>query len=514
MAARKVYLVYDRRNEAPVKGDGKYELCINLGDHHQKYMKLGRCTPEALPNMCNRRDVILEMEKALQVLATIEELGEELNLKNYNFHAGLKDGNRKSEKQRLEEEKHVNFCDWMRACLEKVDLKPATQKRKLRAVSALEKSGFIRKISDITIPNIYRYDEYLHLPYKFKTGDHVRIIQRDQATIYGYHKVIHQYVTCAWKFGLIPVDPYNLIKLDHGEYKKRTPLTEEEIQRLCDLKDLNPSMVISRDLFLFACYTGLSYLDTQIFKFEYVVEEDGMHFIDANRGKTGKPFYAPILAPAWEILCRYNFQLPKMSNQKLNGYLKIMQDMAQISKNITFHVARHTFATMVLSYDVPLEKVSRMLGHTNVRTTAIYAKVTNSTIEKHSRELAEKIKPMALVLPSTEDEPKTPQTSIIVEDGFEDSRNLREATYFKDGQCISEDTPMEELEKTSVQPQEEHKSKRRRRRHHRVLDSSKDLQYGTPIVEGNNSSAANDANTSFSSGSSFGFNITGYYTTW
>ena len=117
-----------------------------------------------------------------------------------------------------------------------------------------------------------------------------------------------------------------------------------------------------------------------------------MYYIDGSRIKTGVNFYTPILKPAMDVLKKYKFKLPQISNQKANDYLHVLQDRMGLRKNLTFHLARHSFATMALANDVPIENVARMLGHTDIKTTQIYAKILNTTIERHACNLQRRIK--------------------------------------------------------------------------------------------------------------------------
>lgn len=100
------------------------------------------------------------------------------------------------------------------------------------------------------------------------------------------------------------------------------------------------------------------------------------------RVKTDENYFIVLLSPAMEILKKYNFVLPKITNQQYNLRLKIVADYAGLDRNLTVHMSRHTFATMCLNYGVKIENVSKMLGHTNVRTTQEYAKVLNTEVEK------------------------------------------------------------------------------------------------------------------------------------
>lgn len=107
--------------------------------------------------------------------------------------------------------------------------------------------------------------------------------------------------------------------------------------------------------------------------------------------KTGNKFFTPILGPALEVLERYDFKLPHISNQKANDYLHVIEEKMDLHKPLTFHVARHSFATLALAHDVPIENVARMLGHSDIKTTQIYAKILNTTVERHSEALAKAI---------------------------------------------------------------------------------------------------------------------------
>ena len=146
-----------------------------------------------------------------------------------------------------------------------------------------------------------------------------------------------------------------------------------------------------RDMFIFCCYTGLAYADLNAFDYgKHVIVRDGLEYIDGNRIKTGTEFFTPLLKPAREILAKYGNKLPSMSDQKYNDYLHVIEARMDLKKPLTSHVARHTFATTVcLANDIPIETVSKMLGHRHVATTEIYAKIMRENVERHSRTLEE-----------------------------------------------------------------------------------------------------------------------------
>ena len=155
-----------------------------------------------------------------------------------------------------------------------------------------------------------------------------------------------------------------------------------------------------RDLFLFACYTGLAYADLAALKKEHIrTGTDGNLWITIKRTKTGILSEIPLLPPAQEILDKYSSNpllersgkiLPMLSNQKLNAYLLEVADLAGIGKKITMHVARHTFATTVtLANGVSLESVSQMLGHSSIKMTQKYAKIQKVKVSKEMTPLFE-----------------------------------------------------------------------------------------------------------------------------
>lgn len=169
-------------------------------------------------------------------------------------------------------------------------------------------------------------------------------------------------------------------------------LTEDEIQRLFDLELRIGRLDLVRDIFLFCCFTGLAYADVKkLSSNDIVVGIKGERWIKTHRTKTKTRSSIPILPVAETILEKYidhpevseRKVLPVLTNQKMNAYLKEIADLCKISKNLTFHLARHTFATTVtLSNGVSIESVSRMLGHTSLRTTQHYAKVLDKKISE------------------------------------------------------------------------------------------------------------------------------------
>ena len=203
-----------------------------------------------------------------------------------------------------------------------------------------------------------------------------------------FKKMLNLAVKLEW----MDKNPFNQFQLKYNKYDRQF-LDEEELEQLESTEMGNERLERIRDCFVFSCYTGLSYVDVKELNSDNIVKGiDGNHWISTKREKTDKPVKVPLLPKAREILEKY-MQCPEMenkesllpisSNQKTNAYLKEIADSCDIDKNLTFHVARHTFATTVmLSNGVPIETVSKLLGHSKLSTTQIYARVVESKISE------------------------------------------------------------------------------------------------------------------------------------
>lgn len=198
--------------------------------------------------------------------------------------------------------------------------------------------------------------------------------------------------------GWIFADPFanytiRLKRVDRGY------LTEQELEKIIKKKFASERLGNVRDIFLFSCFTGLAYIDVKNLTEDNIKTGfDGKQWIMTHRQKTDTSVNVPLLDIPIKILAKYKGKqsnkriLPVLSNQKMNSYLKEIGDLCGINKNITFHLARHTFATTTtLAKGVPIETVSKMLGHTNIQTTQIYARITNSKISSDMENLAEKL---------------------------------------------------------------------------------------------------------------------------
>lgn len=161
-----------------------------------------------------------------------------------------------------------------------------------------------------------------------------------------------------------------------------TYLTLNEL-KILEQKDLHTYRLENvRDLFLFQCYTALSYSDmAQLTEADIQYDSENRPFIQKQRQKTSVTYTIPLLPKALAILAKYDYQLPCLSNQKYNAYLKEIADLCGITKNLHTHLGRHTFATVALNSGIPIEIVSKVLGHSSIKMTqSHYAKLLDSTI--------------------------------------------------------------------------------------------------------------------------------------
>lgn len=182
---------------------------------------------------------------------------------------------------------------------------------------------------------------------------------------------------------------------------ERVYLTEAEIQSIIEKEFKTERLSLVRDIFLFSCFTGLAYIDVKnLTKSHISYGIDGEKWIFTHRQKTESASKIPILPVTQMIIDKYQNHpqcinedklLPILSNQKMNAYLKEIAGVCEIEKELTFHIARHTFATTVtLTNGVPIESVSKMLGHKNLRTTQHYAKVLDRKVSDDMKILKEK----------------------------------------------------------------------------------------------------------------------------
>ena len=248
------------------------------------------------------------------------------------------------------------------------------------------------KLSDISFTALDRsfidkYDLYLRTECHLAPGTVINLTVQLK-TIVG--EAIADGIITAYPFmGYEPIRPKAVQKY----------LTDVELQRLMTTPLHEQTLYLVRDMFLFSCFTGISYRDMcSLTKENLSLAEDGTWWIKSARQKTKIEFEIPLLDLPLQIIKKYSDTasdsrlLPMYCNSNMNLYLKEIARICNINRPLVFHAARHTYATEItLSHGVPLETVSKMLGHRQIETTRIYAKVTDNKIDSDTKTLNRKI---------------------------------------------------------------------------------------------------------------------------
>lgn len=250
-------------------------------------------------------------------------------------------------------------------------------------------------IKDIDLAFITDYDFYLRTERGCSNNTTVKYIKN-------FKKIIQICLDNRW----IVENPFTKYK---GKIKEveRDFLTESEIETIYNKKFHCERLIQVRDIFIFCCFTGLAYIDVKQLTNDHIgIGIDGNKWIFKNRQKTDISSKIPLLPIPEQIMAKYASHpkclneetiLPVLSNQKMNSYLKEIGDVCGIKTELTFHLARHSFATSItLTNGVPIESVSKMLGHTNIRTTQHYAKVVDRKVSDDMAILKQKLAPQLI----------------------------------------------------------------------------------------------------------------------
>jgi site-specific recombinase XerD len=244
-------------------------------------------------------------------------------------------------------------------------------------------------IEDLDFALLKDFEFFLITSHNCKNNTAVKYIKN-------FRKVINECLDNDW----LKTDPFKKYKCKITRVD-RDYLTEDELQKIYTKDLVIERLALVRDIFIFSCFTGLAYIDVKnLTKNNISIGIDGSKWIFTKRQKTEGPSNIPILPMVQQLIEKYedhpqcinrNVLMPILSNQRMNSYLKEIADVCGINKDLTFHVARHTFATTVtLSNGVPLESVSKMLGHTSWKSTQIYARVLDKKIGEDMQILRDK----------------------------------------------------------------------------------------------------------------------------
>ena len=338
--------------EAKVLNDTLDEIKVRLKNIHKELDRLGSVTPEKIRNRFKNKDVVTS------------NLLEYYKQKNKNLEELVKNNS----KSKVLLDKHELNCERL--------------------------GGFLKTkyyLSDIDLNDLDHdflvdYQNFLMTIYKCSAN-----------TTAKYMQFFRGIILSARKNKLIIDDPFEdyKIKLDKVD---RGYLTEEELLLITQKEFVSERLDKVRDIFIFSCFTGLAYVDVRNLKSCDIIKSfDGELWIHKNRQKSKIQSRIPLLDIPKSLLEKYENHndgdrlLPVPTNQKINEYLKEIATVCGIKKRLTFHIARHTFGTTVtLAKGVPIETVSKMLGHTNIMTTQIYARITDTKISTDMENLKDK----------------------------------------------------------------------------------------------------------------------------
>lgn len=239
-------------------------------------------------------------------------------------------------------------------------------------------SGFLERhyqcadiaLEDLSENFIYEFSAYLSVERNLHNG-----------TIWLACMQLKGVVTRAYNRGELTRNPFYKFHIKKNT-RPRQFLTEEEIGRLMAVELPREALAFARDVFVFCCFTGLSFIDVKELRPTDIVNIEGGLWIISQRHKTKVPYQVKLLPVAIEIISRYRslsqsgYVFGQLQYRTLTKQVKRVVEIAGIQKNIGLHCARHTFAVLALTKGMPIESVSRILGHTNITTTQIYAKIT------------------------------------------------------------------------------------------------------------------------------------------
>ena len=253
-------------------------------------------------------------------------------------------------------------------------------------------------VSDIDIKEIDHafitdYEYFLRSVRKCANNSAIKYIKN-------FKKIIRICIANGW----LDKDPFVNYKSKVREVEREF-LSQEEVQAIYNKKFVTERLNLVKDIFVFACFTGLAYIDVKnLTQSKISLGIDGNKWIYTHRQKTETASRIPLLPIPEEIIQKYadnpkcineDKLLPVLSNQKMNSYLKEIADVCGIKKELTFHIARHTFTTTItLTNGVPIESVSKMLGHKSLRTTQHYAKILDKKVSEDMKILRDKMSNM------------------------------------------------------------------------------------------------------------------------
>ncbi len=371
-------LVYDRKKVATKEKDSLVQIEV-LFDRKKKYISTGvKVTADQWNDKVkvrNRADMLQLNERIDNMCRDIQDFINNL-MRSYEAFTF-----EKLETHLATGGGDDSFLLFMEARIKDRAVSDSTKKRAMCVLRALREFDLIHSFSDVNTKTVKLWDDFA----KKKCSK--------TAAVYNYHKHLKTYIREAMALDLVKKNPYDSFRLDKGETEDRRYLNPNELKAVEECVISEPTVERARDIFVFSCYTGIAPVDLKKFDFTQIEEVNGKYRIRDYRQKTGTVYNITLLSKAMAILRKYSLVLPIIADQKYNIYLKSVAALAKLKRPITGYVARHTFATTVtLANGVPIEIVSKMLGHKNIQTTQVYAKVLAKNVDDAFDALEEKLK--------------------------------------------------------------------------------------------------------------------------
>lgn len=274
---------------------------------------------------------------------------------------------------------------WMRQYVDNAKTALNTKKQYYQVIKKLQNCG-LTDWMDMNVEGIKKFDVFVR---QGKTNKKYRyegceLASINDASVYIYHTKVRTMLNKAKSELIIKDNPYDTWKPEKSVCRNDIVdyLDEVDIEALRSWQPINKGFAKAKDLFMFQCYTGFAFADMQSFDISQYKEINGRWIARKARIKTGVPFVNVLLSPAVEILKRYDWKIPKVSMSWYSLELSQMGKLIGLSIRLRSHVARHTFATMMLRNGVKIENLARMLGHTNITQTQRYAKVLAVSVQE------------------------------------------------------------------------------------------------------------------------------------
>lgn len=382
-------IIYDRKKRAATEGTGTIEVRVTVA-RRTIYISTGVRVRERewkAGMVVNRTDAPALNERIAIIYEIVEREA------NRCIKAGEAISTEKLKakvwpvKEAMDDDQ--KFIDWVEDQIKMLTVSPGTRKQYKTMLTRLTEFDKMKRWRDVTAENITLFDSWLH---QRKKKDDTSIID---SAVYKYHRCLKALINRAVTFGKIDRNPYELLKgkFKRGDRENVEYLTESEMKAIENLRlPADDTMELSRDLFTFQMYTGLSYSDAQSFDISQYRKDGDTYTNVGERIKTGVAYVSQLLPPAVRVLEKYDFRIPQIENHVYNRALKAIGIIAGIQIPLHSHLARHTFATWMLRNGAKIENVSRMLGHTNIRQTQRYAKVLAESVHEDFDMVAEKMK--------------------------------------------------------------------------------------------------------------------------